>query len=152
MGLIVGLTIAALLVICCCGGYGVAYWYEDSYIPGQREELLRSLGAPEGFALESMRRSDGGVAATYTVRCEPITACPPDPVGKLAAWATEVGAPGLTRASLGEALPRGGYWKNGLPWDKFEIDLALTGGVAPDGSQAAFSAVIVVRGGCWYCD
>jgi hypothetical protein len=149
--LIVGLVLAFVLV-CCCGGYGTLWWYEDSYVPQQREDLLRYFGAPEGFGLEVKRIGDDGIAASYVLRCQPASVCPPDPLGKLAAWATRIGAPGVTSTSLANIFQAGGSdRRNGLRWDDFEIDLALSGSVASDGSQAVFGAFIAIKGGCWSC-
>ncbi|WP_204015003.1 hypothetical protein [Virgisporangium aurantiacum] len=143
---------AAFVLVCCCGGYAGLYFYESSYVPGQREDLLRSFGAPEGFGLVYRKTEKKGSVAKYSLSCAPASVCPPDPVGRLATWATRVGVSGVTGPALAARFQQNLAWREfEIPNGDFEIDVTMSGGVAVDASQALFEAVILITEGCPTC-
>jgi hypothetical protein len=106
---LIGVGMLVMILVCCGGYWGYAY-YSDTIKPrNQKKELLDLLleyGAPAGFVNDNVNDSLYTTSATrvYNLMCK-TPGCPPDATASVYGWAQRDGFTQVTLESLGNCTP-----------------------------------------------
>jgi hypothetical protein len=92
------IIVPIVLVVLCCGGVAGVAWYQESYVPGKQKSemvsIVAKLGTPEGFTI-AQPYDGSGDRALYSLKCK-ADKCPVDPIEKLVEWAGRGGIQGVS--------------------------------------------------------